>query len=43
MKQTYKPVVNVSHSQKQKGSADCGLFAIATATALKYGKNPTKL
>lgn len=29
--------------QKQKGGADCGLFAIAVATALCIGMDPTKL
>ena len=38
-----KLVVNVSRSQKQKGTADCGLFAIANATAIAHGKNPSKL
>jgi len=36
-------VVTVSLSQKQKGTADCGLFAIANATAIAHGKNPSKL
>ena len=36
-----KPVITISRSQKQKGNVDCGLFAIATATA--FGKNPSKL
>lgn len=38
-----KLVVTVSRSQKQKGTADCGLFAIANATAIAHGKNPSKL
>ena len=40
---TINPVVNVSHSQKQKGTANCGLFTIANATAIVYSKNPSKL
>jgi len=35
--------LRVVNSQKQKGSKDCGLFAIAFATALAYGQNPSKL
>ena len=35
--------VTISRSQKQKGNVDCGLFAIATTTALAFGKNPSKL
>jgi len=27
-----------AHCQKQKGGADCGLFAIAFATAITFGK-----
>ena len=37
-----KPVITISESQKQKGNVDCGLFAIATATALAFGKNLSK-
>ena len=29
--------------QKQKGGADCGLFAIAFATAIAFGKRPGKI
>ncbi len=32
--------VNLMESQKQKGVADCGLFAIAKATSIAYGANP---
>ena len=35
--------VKVVKSQKQRGVKDCGLFAVAFATALAYGQNPSKL
>ena len=35
-------MIIVSRSQKQKGVTDCGLFAIANATAIAHGKNPTQ-
>ena len=35
--------IRVIKSQKQKGAKDCGLFAIAFATALAFGQNPSKL
>jgi len=35
--------VKVAKSQKQKGKKDCGLFAIAYATALAYGCNLSKV
>ena len=35
--------VKVIKSQKQAGGTDCGLFAIATATALAYGTDPTSI
>lgn len=35
--------ITVSRCQKQKGTVDCGLFAIANATAIAFGKNPSKL
>ena len=38
-----KPTITMSRCQKQKGGADCGLFAIANATAITFGKNPCKL
>ena len=43
-----KPIIMMSRCQKQKGGgggggADCGLFAIANATAIAFGKNPCKL
>ena len=39
------PVTNVKvvKAQKQMGTKDCGLFAIAYATALAFGQNPSKL
>ena len=38
------PVSNVKvvKAQKQMGTKDCGLFAIAYATALAFGQNPSK-
>lgn len=38
-----KLTITVSRSHKQKGTVDCGLFAIANATAIEFGKNPSKL
>ena len=38
-----KLVIIVSCCQKQKGTTDCGLFAIANATPIAHGKNPSKL
>ena len=39
-----KPIITMSHCQKQKGGADWGLFAIANVTAMiAFGKNPCKL
>ena len=38
-----KLTITVSRSHKQKGTVDCGLFAIANATAIAFGKNPSKL
>ena len=35
--------VKVAKSQKQKGKKDCGLFAIAYATALAYGHDLSKV
>ena len=35
--------VKLAHSQKQRGGTDCGLFAIAFATAIAFGLNPSKL
>ena len=29
--------------QKQEGGTDCGLFAIAAATAIAHGVDPTQL
>ena len=37
-----KLVITVSRSQKQKGIVDCGLFAIANATVIAFGKSPSK-
>ena len=38
-----KVTVKVAHSQKQKGSNDCGLYAIAFATAIAHEMNPGRL
>lgn len=38
-----KLTITVSRSQRQKGATDCRLFAIANATAIAHGKNPSKL
>ena len=35
--------VKVARSQKQKGATDCGVYAIAFATAIAHGINPSKL
>ena len=32
-----KPVIKMARCQKQKGSKDCGVYAIANATALAFG------
>ena len=36
------PVIKVINPQRQKGSKDCGLFAIAFATAIAFDENPVK-
>ena len=38
-----KLTLKVAHSQKQKGGTDCGVFAIAFATAIAFEMNPSKL
>lgn len=35
--------IKVVNSQKQNGVKDCGLFAIAFATALAFGENPSEI
>ena len=35
--------VKVMQTQKKVGGNDCGLFAIAIATAIVFGADPTKL
>lgn len=35
--------LNVISEQKQEGSRDCGVFAIAFATAIAYRKDPSHL
>ena len=37
-----KPRVKLSPSQKQKGSNDCGVFAVGIAIAVTFGLNPSK-
>ena len=34
--------IKIPKVQKQKGNKDCGLFAVAFATALAHGQNPSK-
>ena len=38
-----RPRVRLSPSQKQKGSDDCGIFAISLAVAIAFGLHPSKL
>ena len=38
-----KLVITISSCHKQKGSVDCGLYAIAYSTAIAFGDNPCKL
>lgn len=37
------PKVQITKFKKQKGSTDCGLFAIAVVTALVFGQEPFTL
>ena len=39
---TGKLIIKMARCQKQKGSKDCGLYAIAIATSLCFGSRPTK-
>lgn len=34
------PVINMKKTQRQSGSVDCGLYAIAFMTSLAYGQDP---
>ena len=34
--------IRVIKTQKQKGNKDCGLFAIAMATAIAFGNDPSR-
>ena len=36
------PRIRVIKTQKQKGNKDCGLFAIAMATAIAFGNDPSR-
>lgn len=36
------PTIKIGRSQKQKGLNDCGIFAIAYATAIAFGAQPEK-
>ena len=40
---TGKLTIMVAHCQRQKGGADCGLFAIAFTTAIAFGVDPSRL
>ena len=35
--------MKMMETQKQEGGKDCGLFALAIATAIAYGTDPTGL
>ena len=35
--------IKLIKTQKQKGNKDCGLFAIAMATNIAFGKSPSKV
>ena len=37
-----RPTIRLIKTQKQKGSKDCGVFAIAFANTIAFGHNPTK-
>jgi len=37
-----KPNIKMVKCQRQKGSKDCGLYAIAIAVSLGFGLSPTK-
>ena len=39
----HSATVKMMQTQKQEGSKDCGLFAIAIATAIAYGADLTVL
>ena len=41
VKEMFGPIVEVVHTQKQMGSNDCGIFAIAFMTSLANQENPT--
>lgn len=41
--ENFKPKVKLLHSQKQKGSDDCGVFAICFSVAIAFGLNPGTL
>lgn len=36
----FSPQIKMSQCRKQKGSKDCGVYAIAFATAIAFGQNP---
>ena len=40
--ETTPPVIKVANPQRQKGDKDCGIFAIAFATAIVFDENPVK-
>ena len=35
-----QPTIKLIRTQKQEGSSDCGVFAVAMATAIAFGRNP---
>ena len=37
-----QPTIKLIRTQKQEGSIDCGVFAVAMATAIAFDRNPTK-
>ena len=39
----HSSIVTMLECQKQKGGTDCGLFAIAYATAIGHGVDPTSM
>ena len=38
-----QPTIKLVRSQQQKGTKDCGVFAIAMATAIALGQNPSNV
>ena len=42
MSDNFEPTIKTMKCQRQQGPNDCGLFAVANATALAFGLNPTR-